>query len=280
MRGIQISQSITSREDASLKTYFKEVSKLPRINHEEEIELSEKIKQGDKRALDKLVTANLRFAISVAKQYQGKGLPLVDLIQAANEGLIKAASTFDGNKGFKFISYAVWWIRQSVTKALSDYCRTVRIPLNQITCSGKLSKVIDRFEQDNGRKPNSIELEEITDINVDKINDALSSYNKSVSLETPIKDSDSGCLLDIIPNEDSKDDSLDREDLRNSIERVLSKLSYRDRDILRMSYGIGMQPMSHTKIGELFGLGSERIRQLQHEAIKKIQRFHLNEFEV
>ena len=278
MRSFKISQSITDRQDASLNSYFKDVSRQPMISQEEEIELTKKIKEGNEAAVKKLVEANLRFVISVAKQYQNKGLALVDLIQEGNIGLIEAARKFDETRGFRFISYAVWWIRQAIIKALSDQCRTIRVPANQVVCMNKINKVIEQFEQQHGRKPSIGELEELTDIDHDTICLTMSAMNRSVSLESPIKDEDASCLLDIIPNDGavSTDTEVSKNDLSNEIERILSKLSYRDRDILRMSFGIGMNPMTNEEIARRFGIGSERVRQIQHSAINYLRVKYIN----
>ena len=279
MRSFKISQSITDRQDASLNSYFKDVSRQPMISQEEEIELTKKIKEGNEAAVKKLVEANLRFVISVAKQYQNKGLALVDLIQEGNIGLIEAARKFDETRGFRFISYAVWWIRQAIIKALSDQCRTIRIPANQVVCMNKINKVIEQFEQQHGRKPSIGELEELTDIDHDTICLTMSAMNRAVSLESPIKDEDASCLLDIIPNDGavSTDAEVAKNDLSKEIERILSKLSYRDRDILRMSFGIGMNPMTNEEIARRFGIGSERVRQIQHSAINYLRAKYIND---
>ena len=279
MRSFKISQSITDRQDASLNSYFKDVSRQPMISQEEEIELTKKIKEGNEAAVKKLVEANLRFVISVAKQYQNKGLALVDLIQEGNIGLIEAARKFDETRGFRFISYAVWWIRQAIIKALSDQCRTIRIPANQVVCMNKINKVIEQFEQQHGTKPSIGELEELTDIDHDTICLTMSAMNRSVSLESPIKDEDASCLLDIIPNDGavSTDAEVAKNDLSKEIERILSKLSYRDRDILRMSFGIGMNPMTNEEIARRFGIGSERVRQIQHSAINYLRAKYIND---
>ena len=279
MRSFKISQSITDRQDASLNSYFKDVSRQPMISQEEEIELTKKIKEGNEAAVKKLVEANLRFVISVAKQYQNKGLALVDLIQEGNIGLIEAARKFDETRGFRFISYAVWWIRQAIIKALSDQCRTIRIPANQVVCMNKINKVIEQFEQQHGRKPSIGELEELTDIDHDTICLTMSAMNRSVSLESPIRDEDASCLLDIIPNDGavSTDAEVAKNDLSKEIERILLKLSYRDRDILRMSFGIGMNPMTNEEIARRFGIGSERVRQIQHSAINYLRAKYIND---
>ncbi|MGM9533582.1 sigma-70 family RNA polymerase sigma factor [Intestinibacter sp.] len=279
MRSFKISQSITDRQDASLNSYFKDVSRQPMISQEEEIKLTKKIKEGNEAAVKKLVEANLRFVISVAKQYQNKGLALVDLIQEGNIGLIEAARKFDETRGFRFISYAVWWIRQAIIKALSDQCRTIRVPANQVVCMNKINKAIEQFEQQHGRKPSTGELEELTNIDYDKICLTMASMNRSVSLENPIKDEDASCLLDIIPNDGaiSTDAEVSKSDLSNEINRILSKLPYRDRDILRMSFGIGMNPMTNEEIARRFGIGSERVRQIQHSALNYLKSKYIND---
>lgn len=277
MKSLKITQSITDRSDTSLRLYFKDVSKLPMLNPEEEIQVAKRARQGDEKAIQELVKANLRFVISVAKQYQGKGLPLVDLIQEGTLGCIQAAKFFNPDKGFRFISYAVWWIRQSIMKAISEQCRTIRVPMSQIVYLNKINKATEKFEQLNGRKPSFEELEEETKIEVNKINNAIISTGKAVSLESPLKENDVNCLLDIIPDEGiiPTDNIVTKDDLSNEIEAILAKLSYRDSDILRMSFGIGMQPMSNDEIANRFGIGSERVRQIQHNAINFIRKNYL-----
>ena len=272
MKNFKISQLITNRQDASLSFYFKDVSRIPMINQEEEIKLIKKAKKGDKKAADPLINANLRFVISVAKQYQNKGLALVDLIQEGNIGLIDAIKRFDETRGFKFISYAVWWIRQSIIKALSDQSRTVRIPTNQIVYINKVNKVTEQFEQQYNRKPSIKELEELTGLDYDKMCLTLESMNRSISLESPIKDEDASCLLDIMPNNTAPiDTEISKSELSNEIEKILSKLPYRDSDIIRMSFGIGMYSMTNEEIAKYFGIGSERVRQIQHNTINYIK---------
>lgn len=273
MKNFRITQSITDRQDASLGMFFKEVSKIPMISTEEEIELSKRIKNGDQAAANKLVEANLRFAISVAKQYQNKGLPLVDLIQSAVEGMIEASKRWDESRGFKFISYAVWWIRQSIMQAISSECRTVRVPMNQIAYMGKISKAVEKFEQENERKPSIEELESETSISSDKISLNMSSITKTLSLETPFKDEDAGCLLDIIPNDNSidSDDSLIKESRAKELDDILCNLSNREGDTLRMLFGLGMSPMSIDEVAVRFGVSSERIRQIQKEALENLR---------
>ena len=279
MKSFKITQSITDRKDASLGIYFKDVSKLSMITSEKEVELTKRIKLGDKAAANELVTANLRFVISVAKQYQNKGLDLVDLIQEGNIGMLEAAYKFDETRGYRFISYAVWWIRQSIMRAISEQCRTVRVPMSQIVNMSKINKMSEKFEQNNGRAPSMEEIEEETNLNRKKINMSLASTYRSVSLESPLRDEDVSCLLDVLPNDNSEstDTTALKSDLILEIERILSKLSYREQDVLRMSFGIGVQAMSNDEIANRFGIGGERIRQIQHSAINHIRNKYKNE---
>ena len=279
MKSFKITQSITDRKDASLGIYFKDVSKLSMITPEKEVELTKRIKLGDKEAANELVTANLRFVISVAKQYQNKGLDLVDLIQEGNIGMLEAAYKFDETRGYRFISYAVWWIRQSIMRAISEQCRTVRVPMSQVVNMSKINKMSERFEQKNGRAPSMDEIEEETNLNRKKINMSLASTYRSVSLESPLRDEDVSCLLDVLPNDNSEstDTTALKSDLIIEIERILSKLSYREQDVLRMSFGIGVQAMSNDEIANRFGIGGERIRQIQHSAINHIRNKYKNE---
>ena len=279
MKSFKITQSITDRKDASLGIYFKDVSKLSMITPEKEVELTKRIKLGDKAAANELVTANLRFVISVAKQYQNKGLDLVDLIQEGNIGMLEAAYKFDETRGYRFISYAVWWIRQSIMRAISEQCRTVRVPMSQIVNMSKINKMSEKFEQKNGRAPSMDEIEEETNLNRKKINMSLASTYRSVSLESPLRDEDVSCLLDILPNDNSEstDTTALKSDLIIEIEHILSKLSYREQDVLRMSFGIGVQAMSNDEIANRFGIGGERVRQIQNSAINHIKNKYKNE---
>ena len=279
MKSFKITQAITDRKDASLGIYFKDVSKLSMISPEKEIELTKRIKLGDRVAASELVTANLRFVISVAKKYQNKGLDLVDLIQEGNIGMLKAAYKFDETKGYRFISYAVWWIRQAIMRAISEQCRTVRVPMSQIVNMSKINKMSEKFEQKNGRVPSLEEIEEETSLDRKKINMSLASTYRSVSLESPLRDEDVSCLLDVLPNNNSEsaDSTTLKSDLVVGIEHILSKLSYREQDILRMSFGIGVQAMSNDEIANRFGIGSERVRQIQNKTIKYIKNKYKNE---
>lgn len=279
MKSFKITQSITDRKDASLGIYFKDVSKLSMITPEKEVELTKRIKLGDKAAANELVTANLRFVISVAKQYQNKGLDLVDLIQEGNIGMLEAAYKFDETRGYRFISYAVWWIRQSIMRAISEQCRTVRVPMSQIVNMSKINKMSEKFEQKNGRAPSLEEIEEETNLDRKKIDIPLISTYRSVSLESPLRDEDVSCLLDVLPNDNSEstDTTALKSDLIIEIERILSKLSYREQDVLRMSFGIGVQAMSNDEIANRFGIGGERVRQIQNSAINHIRNKYKNE---
>lgn len=278
MKSLTINQSITNRSDASINLYFKDVSKLPMISPEEEIELAKKIQNGNKSAESKLIKANLRFVISIAKQYQNKGLDLVDLIQEGNLGLIEGARRYNPDRGIKFISYAVWWIRQSILKAISDQCRTVRVPMGQIVNMGKISKVSEKFEQEHGRNPSTIELEDLVNLDSKKIGLSFSSTYKSISLESPFSDDENGNLLDIIPNINAMDcdEGLNKEDLIKIMNKIISKLPPRDSDVIRLTYGIGIQQMTIDEIANRFGVGCERIRQIQHNAIKRLRTKYKN----
>ena len=259
--------------------FFKEVSKIPMIDSNKEVELAKRIKNGDNSAINELIKANLRFVISVAKQYQNKGLPLVDLIQEGCLGIAEAAKRYDETKGFKFISYAVWWIRQAITRAISEQCRTVRIPMNQILCLGKVNKATEKLEQELSRTPSTEELSEEIDISSEKINIAISSNTRSLSLDTPFKDEETGCLLDILPNGNSSntDESLVSSNTTSELVSILDKLPDRERDIIMMSFGIKMEQLTLEEIATRFGIGSERVRQIQNEALKKLKKLYGSE---
>ena len=268
MRLFKVSQSITDRKDASLGLYFKDVSQLSMIDAEEEVELANRIKKGDKQAENELIESNLRFVISVAKQYQNKGLDLVDLIQEGNCGLIESARKYDPTKGFKFISYAVWWIRQAIMKAITAQCRTVRVPMNHVNNMSKVTKATEKFEQEYGRKPTEEELLEYTDLDLDKIKESYVSTYRSISLETPIGD-DSSCLKDLIPNKNpTTDANLELDDIKTKIRKYIKRLPLREQDILRMSFGIEVQQLHQEEIAHRFGIGNERVRQIQMNALK------------
>ena len=272
MRQLKITQSITAR-DSSLNYYLREVSQERLINLDEEIRLAEKIKQGDKKALDKLVCANLRFVISVAKQYQNQGLSLQDLINEGNLGLIKAAQKFDETRGFKFISYAVWWIRQSILQALAEQSRIVRLPLNQVGSLNKISKELSKFEQENQRRPSAEELANRLDIPVEKISSTISVSGRSISVDAPFAEGEDNCMLDVLTNDDSPmaDSSLNQESLSKEVDRALNQLHDREREILKMFFGIGCQEMTLEEIGDKFDLTRERVRQIKEKAIRKLK---------
>ncbi|MDR1602808.1 MAG: RNA polymerase sigma factor RpoD/SigA [Tannerella sp.] len=273
MRQLKINASITKRGSESLEKYLPEVGRLKLITVEEEVDLARRIKQGDKAAMDKLVLANLRFVISVAKQYQNQGIALQDLISEGNLGLIKAAEKFDETRGFKFISYAVWWIRQSILQALAEQSRIVRLPLNQIGNMNKLAKVSIRFEQENQRKPSNEELAEISAIPLEKIHATLGFSNHHVSMDAPFSDDDDNNLLDVLVNKDAPmtDGNLINESLAEDINRILSTLSDREQDVIKLFFGIGTQELTLEEIGSKFGLTRERVRQIKERAIKKLK---------
>lgn len=279
MRGIKITQSITNRDDASLDIYLKDVNRRKLITKEEEIELGKKITEGDSNAFEKLVGANLRFVVTVAKQYQNKGLPLVDLIQAGNFGLMEAARKWDYTKGFKFISYAVWWIRQAILLSISDQSRTIRVPMNQITAMNKINEAKRKLEQELGREPSFEEIELETGINTSKINVATMSMNRSLSLDTPFKDEEVGTLLDIIPNKNAEyaDSTLVTYSHDSIIDSILNNFSNRERDVVKMFFGLGMSAMSLEEIAARFGVGSERIRQIKDSVISTLKTKYSNE---
>ena len=273
MRQLKITKSITNRESASLDKYLQEIGRKDLITVDEEVELAQKIKQGDQAALDKLVSANLRFVVSVAKQYQNQGLSLPDLIDEGNLGLIKAAQKFDETRGFKFISYAVWWIRQSILQALAEQSRIVRLPLNQVGSLNKIGKALQRFEQENERRPSPAELAEQLDVPVEKIADTMKVSGRHVSVDAPFVDGEDNSLLDVLPNEDSPmaDSSLTQESLSKEVNRALEQLNPRERDILKMFFGIGCQEMTLEEIGAKFDLTRERVRQSKEKAIRRLK---------
>lgn len=274
-------QIITERLDASLKIFLREINKKPLIDATKEIELSKRIQNGDIAAANELVEANLRFVVSVAKQFQKKGLPLVDLIQYGCIGALEAARRFQADRGYRFISYAVWWIRQAIMHAISEHCRTVRVPMSQVVYLNKINKATEQFEQKYNRKPSSEELEQFAELNSDKIDYTLSAFNKTVYLDSPLKEEEGGCLLDVLPNNnaDYADNSSVKRDVASKLDELISNLSYREQDVLRMSFGINMEALENENIGYRFGLGSERIRQIQNEALEKLRKNYLEELE-
>ena len=273
MRQLKITKSITNRESASLDKYLQEIGREELVSPEEEVELAQRIRKGDQVALEKLTKANLRIVVSVAKQYQNQGLSLPDLINEGNLGLIKAAEKFDETRGFKFISYAVWWIRQSILQALAEQSRIVRLPLNQVGSLNKINKALSKFEQENERQPSSEELSEMIDVPKDKISDTLRVSGRHVSVDAPFVEGEDNSLLDVLPNDDSPsaDRGLINESLNTEIERALATLSTREREIIKSFFGIGCQEMTLEEIGERFGLTRERVRQIKEKAIRRLK---------
>lgn len=273
MRQLKISKSITNRNSQSLEKYLQEIGKEDLVSTDEEVELAQRIRQGDQKALDKLTRANLRFVVSVAKQYQNQGLSLPDLIDEGNLGLIKAARKFDETRGFKFISYAVWWIRQSILQALAEQSRIVRLPLNQVGSLNKISKELSKFEQENQRRPSAEELANRLDIPVEKISSTISVSGRSISVDAPFAEGEDNCMLDVLTNDDSPmaDSSLNQESLSKEVDRALNQLHDREREILKMFFGIGCQEMTLEEIGDKFDLTRERVRQIKEKAIRKLK---------
>ena len=273
MRQLKITKSITNRVSASLDKYLQEIGREDLITVEEEVELAQAIRKGDRRALEKLTRANLRFVVSVAKQYQNQGLSLPDLINEGNLGLIKAAEKFDETRGFKFISYAVWWIRQSILQALAEQSRIVRLPLNQVGSLNKIGKAFSRFEQENERKPSPEELAQELDIPVDKISDTLKVSGRHISVDAPFVEGEDNSLLDVLVNDDAPnaDGTLMNESLSREIDRALATLTERESDIIKMFFGIGCQEVTLEEIGDKFGLTRERVRQIKEKAIRRLR---------
>jgi len=275
MRQLKITKSITNRESQSLEKYLQEIGKVDLLTPEEEVDLAKKIKQGDQMALEKLTKANLRFVVSVAKQYQNQGLSLSDLINEGNLGLIKAAQRFDETRGFKFISYAVWWIRQSILQALAEQSRIVRLPLNKVGSLNKINKAFSQLEQEFEREPSSDELAEMLEIATEEVETTLGVAARHVSMDAPFVEGEDNSLLDVLENNNtpSTDVKLDyRESLRTEIERSLSTLTERQHEVIKYYFGIGVEhPMSLEDIGEKFGLTRERVRQIKDKAINKLR---------
>ena len=274
MRQLKITKSITNRESQSLDKYLQEIGREELITAEMEVELAQRIKNGDQLALEKLTKANLRFVVSVAKQYQNQGLTLPDLINEGNLGLIKAAQRFDETRGFKFISYAVWWIRQSILQALAEQSRIVRLPLNQVGSLNKINKAFSRLEQEFERPPNSDELARALDLPEDKVKDTMKVSGRHVSVDAPFVDGEDNSLLDVMVNNDSPKADLDlmRESLQREIERSLSTLSDREKDVVMLFFGIGKQHgLTLEEIGTKFDLTRERVRQIKEKAIRRLR---------
>lgn len=277
MRQIKISRSITDRQGESLERYLAEIARIPMIDPEEETQLADEIRKGGKRgerAKDRLVSANLRFVVSVAKQYQHKGLSLTDLIDEGNIGLVKAAEKFDETRGFKFISYAVWWIRQSILQAIAEQGRMVRLPLNQVGALSKINSEIEKFEQKNHRQPSSEELSDITNIEPSKIENTLNADLRHMSINAPFSDDDSNCLEDILPsNDETLTKEVNKESMDQDFKDVFKQvLKPREVTILCKSFGMGCQEEGAEEIGAQLGLTRERVRQIKEKSIDKIRR--------
>ncbi|QNK63290.1 RNA polymerase sigma factor RpoD/SigA [Pedobacter sp. PAMC26386] len=273
MRQLKITQSITNRESQSLDKYLHEIGKVDLITAEEEVILARKIREGDQAALERLTKTNLRFVVSVAKQYQNQGLTLGDLINEGNLGLIKAAKRFDETKGFKFISYAVWWIRQSILQAIAEQSRIVRLPLNQVGSLSKISKAFSKLEQEFEREPSPEELADMLETTVDKISDTLSNSGRHVSMDAPFVQGEENTLLDVLENhEPNTDSSLINESLSEEIKRSLSTLTEREREIIVLFFGLSTNhPLSLEEIGEKFNLTRERVRQIKDKALQRLR---------
>ncbi|CAN5118717.1 RNA polymerase sigma factor RpoD/SigA [soil metagenome] len=274
MRQLKITKSITNRESASLDKYLQEIGREDLITAEEEVVLAKKIRDGDERALAKMVKANLRFVVSVAKQYQNQGLSLPDLINEGNLGLIKAARRFDETRGFKFISYAVWWIRQSILQALAEQSRIVRLPLNQVGSLNKINKAYSRLEQEFEREPTASELSVVLELPEDKVADTMRVSGRHVSMDAPLLNGEDNSLLDVLVNHDSPraDRLLMNESLQKEIERSLATLTERERDVIKLFFGIGCQHgLTLEEIGAKFDLTRERVRQIKEKAIRRLR---------
>ena len=273
MRQLKITQSITNRESQSLDKYLHEIGKVDLISAEEEVILAQRIREGDQVALEKLTKTNLRFVVSVAKQYQNQGLTLGDLINEGNLGLIKAAKRFDETKGFKFISYAVWWIRQSILQAIAEQSRIVRLPLNQVGSLSKISKAVSKLEQEYEREPSPEELADILETTVDKVSDTLSNSGRHVSMDAPFVQGEENTLLDVLENSDpDTDSSLIDESLSEEIKRSLATLTEREREIIVLFFGLGSNhQLSLEEIGEKFSLTRERVRQIKDKALQRLR---------
>lgn len=272
MRQLKIGNIITTR-GKTLDVYLQEIGREELVSVNEEVELARRIKAGDRQALEKLVKANLRFVVSVAKQYQHQGLDLPDLINEGNLGLIRAAQKFDETRGFKFISYAVWWIRQSIMQALAEQARIVRQPLNQVGLSNKINKELAKFEQENERRPSAEELAERLELPVEKISEALKLSGRSVSVDAPLVEGEDNSLLDVLTNEDNPatDAGLNQESLSTEVDRALKQLVERDREIVKMFFGIGCKELTLEEIGAKFDLTRERVRQIKEHALRKLR---------
>ena len=273
MRQLKITKSITNRENESLEKYLQEISREEMISVEEEVELAQRIRKGDHKALERLTRANLRFVVSVAKQYQNQGLSLSDLINEGNLGLIKAAEKFDETRGFKFISYAVWWIRQSILQAIAEQSRIVRLPLNQVGSVNKITRMQNKFEQENERRPSIEEISDETKLPTEKVDEAMSANTRHVSVDAPFAEGDEGSLLDVLVNESSPmaDRQLVAESLQAEIKQALRVLNERERNVIEAFFGIGGPELTLEEIGEKYDLTRERVRQIKEKAIRRLR---------
>jgi RNA polymerase primary sigma factor len=273
MRQLKITKSITNRESEALEKYLSEIGHEELLNTDEEVELAQRIRKGDRKALERLTKANLRFVVSVAKQYQNQGLSLPDLINEGNLGLIKAAEKFDETRGFKFISYAVWWIRQSIMQAIAEQSRIVRLPLNQVGSVNKINRLLNKFEQENERRPSVDEISEQIDLPEDKVGEAMMVSGRHVSVDAPFVDGEDNSLLDVLINDNAPmaDRQLVKESLRTEIDSVLQTLNERERLVISAFYGIGQPEMTLEEIGNKYGLTRERVRQIKEKAIRRLR---------
>ena len=274
MRQLKITKQVTNRETASLDKYLQEIGKVELISAEEEVELAQRIKQGNKIALEKLTKANLRFVVSVAKQYQNQGLSLPDLINEGNLGLIKAAQRFDETRGFKFISYAVWWIRQSILQALAEQSRIVRLPLNKIGSINKINKTYAKLEQEFEREPNAEEIAEVLEITEQEVKESMKNAGRHISMDAPLVQDEDNTMYDVLKSEEAPtpETELLYESLRKEIDRAISTLTQREQDVVRMYFGLsGSHPMTLEEIGEKFDLTRERVRQIKEKAIRRLK---------
>jgi len=275
MRQLKITKQVTNRESKSLDKYLQDISKVDLITAEEEVELAQRIREGDQLALEKLTNANLRFVVSVAKQYQNQGLKLPDLINEGNVGLVKAAKRFDETRGFKFISYAVWWIRQSILQALAEQSRVVRLPLNKIGVINKINKTFSHLEQINERPPSAAEIAKELDMSISQVKVAMKNSGRHLSMDAPFKEGENDSnLYDVLSSDESPnpDDQLMKDSLSVEINRALDTLSQREADVIRLNYGIGNQPaMTLQEIGDMFDLSRERVRQIREKGIRRLK---------
>ena len=273
MRQLKISNSFTNRESASLDRYLQEIGHEELLSVDEEVELAQKIKKGDRQALERLTRANLRFVVSVAKQYQNQGLSLPDLINEGNVGLIKAAEKFDETRGFKFISYAVWWIRQSILQAIAEQSRIVRLPLNQVGSVNKINRELNKFEQEHERRPSVDEIADRIDLPEEKVEEAMKANNRHVSMDAPFVDGEDNSLLDVLAdnNMPMADKALVQESLRKEIDRAIDLLNDREQKVVRAFFGIGSPEMTLEEIGDKYNLTRERVRQIKEKAIRRLR---------